>query len=362
MKIGILTQPLTTNYGGILQNYALQTILKQLGYNDVLTIDYGKYTWAEWFKDTIKITVKKILRRDAHYKSMPFLVAKAQIPLRRFVHDRISLTVPRIDWPTRRIFKRYKFDALIVGSDQVWRPCYNSHSIEDMYLQFAKDTHIKRLAYAASFGTDSWEYTEEQTLRCSTLAKKFDAISVREDSGVPLCRKYLGVDSDHLLDPTMLLNASDYAELCENVAKRGPFVFAYILDEDTSNLREIEAFANSKGLPLLVKSAGPNLNEEDSVELWLSYFRDASYVITDSFHGMVFSIIFNKDFAVLGNMHRGNSRFESLLRVLNLSSCLLECLQDFCFNIEWNNINSIISTKREMSIKWLQCYLGGIDL
>lgn len=354
MKIGILTQPLTTNYGGILQNYALQTTLKQLGYNEVLTIDYGKYTWPEWFKDTIKITIKKLLRRDAHYKSMPSRVAKAQIPLRRFVNDRISLTVPRIDWPTRRLFKRYKFDALIVGSDQVWRPCYNSHSIEDMYLQFAKDTHIKRLAYAASFGTDSWEYTEEQTLRCSTLAKKFDAISVREESGVPLCRKYLGVESEHVLDPTMLLRASDYAELCANVVKRKPFVFAYILDKDTATLREIEAFANSKGLPLLVKSAGPNLNEDDSVELWLSYFRDASYVITDSFHGTVFSIIFNKDFGVLGNMHRGNARFESLINDFSLFECVLKQPFSDIQQVDWESVNSTLDFKRRFSRNWLE--------
>lgn len=354
MKIGILTQPLTSNYGGILQNYALQKTLEQLGY-DVLTIDYGKSTWRAWFIDTIKVTVKKILRRTSHYKSTPYKAANLQRPLRRFVNEKISLTTPRIEWPTGRILERYNFDALIVGSDQVWRPCYNSGPIEDMYLQFAQDSHIKRIAYAASFGTDVWEYTDDKTKECSVLAKKFDAISVREDSAVPLCLQYLGVESKHVLDPTMLLTANDYLEICKHIRKKEPFVFAYILDETPSVLKEIQAFATKKGLPLLVKSAGPNLIQDDSVELWLSYFRDASYVITDSFHGTVFSIIFNKDFGVFGNHDRGNARFSSLIKDFNLYENVLN--SPACIDIkkvDWGSVNYRLESRIIFSRTWLE--------
>src|SRR5690606_26995758 len=101
-------------------------------------------------------------------------------------------------------FKNRKFNAVIVGSDQTWRPKY-SPNIYNYYLDFLKDNNqIKKLAYASSFGTAEWEYTTEQTEKCKTLAKQFHAISVREHTGVDLCREKLGVEAIQLLDPTLL--------------------------------------------------------------------------------------------------------------------------------------------------------------
>ena len=109
---------------------------------------------------------------------------------------------------------QYRFDAYVVGSDQVWRPTYNlGDKLFDMYLAFADGQQVKRLSYAASFGVDKWEYSDDQTRICSELAKQFDAISVREKSGVKLCADNLGVDAIHVLDPTMLLDPSDYNKL-----------------------------------------------------------------------------------------------------------------------------------------------------
>jgi hypothetical protein len=153
------------------------------------------------------------------------------------------------------------------------------------------------------------------------LAKLFDAISVREASGVGLCKEHFGVKAMHVLDPTLLLTADDYNELCKDIEPHEPFVFAYILDLTEQKVAEIKAFAEAMGLPYFIKSADADISDADSIELWLSYFRDADYVITDSFHGTAFSCIFNKNIWIDLNTERGfNTRSSSLIELCGLSA------------------------------------------
>ncbi len=353
MKIGILTQPLHANYGGILQNYALQQVLKRMGH-EVWTIDYNNYSWFDWLDNVCRVCVLKILGREAHFMETPYERTQKEKPLRYFAEQKIQLTQPRTKKIKRSVITNYAFDAMVVGSDQVWRPKYNN-SIEDCFLNFAAGLQIKRVAYAASFGTEEWEFTLQQTERCANLVKFFDAISVREASGLLLCKQYLGVQATHVLDPTLLLDAEDYAKLCAGIPKQESVIYAYILDENDRKKEFIEEFARRKGLPYIIKRADGAVKAEDSIELWLSYFRDASFVITDSFHGSVFSIIFNKDFYVFENKKRGNSRFDSLLGLLDLKSRMLcDTLPKNSSTIDWN----IVNEKREKEIikskQWLK--------
>lgn len=353
MKIGIITQPLHSNYGGILQNYALQQVLKRLGH-EVWTIDYHRYNWFDWADHVWRVLAHKILGHKSRFGQTPTEIRRIETPLRRFVMKHISLTEPRTRKFERRIVKKYEFDALVVGSDQVWRPKYN-YNVADCFLKFAKAMPVRRVAYAASFGTDEWEFTARQTAECAQLARQFDAISVRENSGVALCKEHLGVEAVHLLDPTLLLDAADYAELCKDIPKRKPFVFAYILDESEEKLRQIKQFAARHNLDCFIKSAGATVNMDDTVELWLSYFRDAAYVITDSFHGTIFSIINNKEFYVFGNKKRGNSRFDSLLEGFGLKDRIID---DDMFGdnqeIDWAEVDRHKNERAKMSESWLK--------
>lgn len=355
MKIGIQTQPLTTNYGGILQNYALQTILRRLG-NEVITFDLLKYTWLDWSYDYLKNIVRRILRRKPKILLTPTQKDKKEKPLRTFVHKNINLTT-RVRRLSKSQIESNHIEALVVGSDQVWRPIYN-YCIEDMFFKYAEELDVKRIAYAASFGTDHWEFSQVQTDNCAALAKQFKAISVREDSGVGLCREHLGVEATHVLDPTLLLSSKDYNELCKNIPKHEPFVFAYILDKDEKKIAEIKAFAEAKGLPYFIKSAGPNIESTDSIELWLSYFRDASYVITDSFHGTAFSINYNKDFFVFDNVDRGNSRFDSLLNLFNLKNRVVKSVNHQLQPINWGGVNLLLDIERQRCQDWLKTSLS----
>ena len=219
--------------------------------------------------------------------------------------------------------KETDFDVIVVGSDQVWRPKYFKDSIEHAYLDFTKDWNIKRIAYAASFGTDEWEYTPEQTKRCGELLKHFNGISVRED----LCRTHFGVEAQQVLDPTMLLTKEDYIQLFENTdtPKSKGTLLNYILDETPEKLALIDQIAQEKNLVLFrvnskVENKKAPLQEriQPSVEQWLRGFYDAEFIVTDSFHACVFSILFN-----IGNANRGMSRFTSLLSMFGLGGGLI---------------------------------------
>lgn len=346
-KIGILTQPLTTNYGGLLQNFALQKVLIRLGHEPV-TIDYGRLSWIDYMHSWCSYC-------RAGYKGNrpenPIANKNKQQGFRKFIDAHICVTMPKtrkIDWT---IVAAMHFDTLIVGSDQVWRPCYNP----DIMAMFLKpiENNVKKIAYAASFGTDQWEYNEQQTTECRQLIQTFCGVSVREQSGVQLCKDHLDYSATWVLDPTLLLTKKDYEGLCGHIKKEKPFIFAYILDESERKVDELQHFAQAKGMSLVVKSAGPQVKGTDTIEQWLAYFRDAQFVITDSFHGTVFSILFNKDFFVYGNQERGNSRFSSLLHLFGLQSRLVETIPLQSEAINWTTVNSIHNEQRERSINWL---------
>lgn len=329
MKVAILTQALLNNYGGLLQNYALQCVLKKMGY-DAVTVDFKQKNYYEpllpalinrVFAIFLQIFGVKINRRNLpHYQKRNSFSAT-------FVKENISVTNPVPIYSTK-VLERAGVDICLVGSDQVWRPKYN-HYLEDMYLKFAKVFPAKRIAYAASFGVDEWEYSEKQTRECSALAKKFKAISVREESGVGLCKKNLEVDATWVLDPTLLLQKEDYLKICEGVPTSSkPYLAAYVLNMDESIRKTCEQAAIERGVELKVFSADAQASL--SVPEWLAMFRDASYVVTDSFHGTAFSIIFGKEFKCLYNETRGSARFESLLNLYN--SGKLEEMRQFSLN------------------------------
>lgn len=352
MNIGICTQQLATNYGGILQNYALQTVLKRMGHN-VWTFDIGRYTWFDYFNINIRILVHKILGRRVPFHMTPIQRKQLETPLRRFVYSHISLTKPRTKWFKSSLIRRYHLDCLISGSDQVWRPRYNVH-VEDLYFRFAKNYKLRKIVYAASFGTEDWEYTNRQQKVCASLAQKFDAISVREQSGVKLCKEYLGVTAEWVLDPTMLLKKEDYLRLCDHIPHREPYIFAYMLDDNEKLFNEIKRLSSIKKIPYIIKRANTQINGTDSVELWLSLFRDADFVITDSFHGTVFSILFQKEFALLKNFNRGATRFNSLLTLLGLEYRVISDNNDtFESKINWKMVEDVLEEQRRRSIRWL---------
>ena len=355
MNIAILTQPLMANYGGILQNYAIQQVLKQLGHRPI-TIEQ-KYAIKETplFSIPKRAISKYFLRRKIKIFEEK-AINKRELLLRSKLYPFIAKKINRVyfnDWNTINISE---YDTIIVGSDQVWRPIYNCEILDKMFLSFIPDNNIKRIAYAASFGSDKWEFTEQQTIISRDLIKRFDAISIREDSGIKLFKDYLGGNATQVLDPTLLLSKEQYCELCADVPKQDNYLCAYMLDICEAEYKELELFANKKGLKLKIFSA-----DEDctlTVEEWLATFRDAKLIITNSFHGIIFSIIFNKDFYYLYHPTRGIARITSLFRSLNIPQDRIkinvtEIQHTETTLLDWFAINSLLLKQKQDSIQFL---------
>ena len=264
-----------------------------------------------------------------------------------------------VDRPTKELFDSIHPDAFVVGSDQVWAPASNVpiDYLGNMFLDFAPDFKGKRVAYAASFGGGEWTYTPEWTEMCRKLAKKFDAISVREESGVKLCKEHLGVEAKHVLDPTLLLTAEEYATLLPKPQKKTDYLFAYILDISAEKRTFLKKVADRFGLRLVIKGANDDLKWEDSIEGWLSDIRNATFVVTDSFHGSVFSILFHRPFLSIINIKRGADRFTSLLSKLGLLDRLIDetvKTEDISKEINWDAVDCKLSVEREFSVNFLK--------
>ncbi len=400
MKIGIFTQPLCSNYGGSIQNFALQTFLKKLGHEPITLREKKSHRLPNGSLKTLfqKIVVpniplkKRIMRTGVLlYRIMTFpfcdweKIDSALVfcwRIFRKMSGKRCKNAPRpnrIETPDFKKFHEQHInfrwihfppkwrnvsdcEAFVVGSDQVWRPVYNGVSQMTMFLDFARSKkNIKRIAYAASFGIDNLsEFMPAQIEYCGKLLQKFDAVSVREDSGVELCKNYLGItNAVHLIDPTLLLDKREYERLTEiagekTVSDRN-FTAAYILDKTP------EKDMASNKIASLLKTELKDLKGL-SVAQWIAGIRDAEFVVTDSFHGTAFSIIFNKRFITIGNSARGMARFNSLLKIFNLKDrfILPEDINDSNLErlvqtqINWDEVNKIRSYETERARKFLE--------
>lgn len=328
MRIGIITLPLHTNYGGILQAYALQTVLERMGHEVEILEEPHEYKRAS-LKRYIRRVLKKCIGKRSVINYEGFMrkwQPKVAIDIDEFINTYIHRRIVKYN-----TLRDGEYDAFIVGSDQVWRPSYNQH-LEKAFLDFTEEwKDVKRIAYAASFGTDEWEFTNGQTELCKKLVQKFDFVSVREDSAVALCKEKFGIEAKHVLDPTMLLTDTDYYKIIGDIKiSDSPYIFSYLLDENKDKLSILDTVSKKLGLPVRKIKLDKDISKipmsklksliYPSVQKWLASFAQADFVVTDSFHGTVFSIIFNKPFVVLPNKGRGVARFESLLKAVGLEN------------------------------------------
>lgn len=228
------------------------------------------------------------------------------------------------------------------------------------------------MAYAASFGTDNLEgYSDEEIDSISSIISNFEALGFRENSGKLLCEQYFKKEAKEVLDPTFLLSKSDYSAIADsaNTEHSKGDLLCYILDKSSYKDSIINTIAETNALtPFSVnvdiwnESLAIDDRIQISVEQWLKGFSEAEYVVTDSFHACVFSIIFNKPFIVIGNARRGLSRFYSLLKLFNLENRLLleEEEIDKIFSlpaIDYKLVNDLLRERRQDSIDFLAKYI-----
>ena len=373
MKIGILTLPLNSNYGGVLQAYALQTVLKRMGH-DVLEVELKKnlrWQYPPLWKMPLSFGKRFLFKYIVRRKNQKILLERYErkiYPL--LVHDILEFISKYIKQfkVDKLIDCKGKFDAFVCGSDQIWRYKYYplfEGDIANVYLKFLGDDSCKRIAYAASFGTDNWEYPAKETAECKNWIQKFDAVSVREETGVKLCSTYYDIKAKHVLDPTMLLSKDDYVDLIEksDVPKSKGNLFCYILDNTDEKMNVVKNIEKQRHLSSFFMNGDCGNWTEDlekriqpPVESWLRAFYDSEFIVTDSFHACVFSILFHKQFLVIGNKERGLARIYSLLSMFGLEDRLTSDT-DLDINrmktIDYDRVDEILAKHREESRTFL---------
>lgn len=350
MKIGIVTM-FGNNYGALLQSYALQQTLFSLGH-DVYIINRGYGDFPK--SPSLKQRFFKWLDADGFDD---------------FRKKHLRMTAPVTSTQMLIEFNKL-FDIVIAGSDQIWNgDCINTMKYY-YYLDWVSPK-VKKYSYAVSFGKDSFNRNEKEIQEVSTILKSYNAISVREDSGVGICNNILGVNAVQLLDPTFLLKKEEYAKLIScNTNSPQDYVCHFFLDSTIQKENLVNLIAKNLHLTIIdnynkdynIKRARwSNAYKRPTIPQWLKNIRDAKYVITDSFHGMVFSIIFKKQFVVINNKKRGTARFESLLKKINLNNRLIdiesnydEVIRIIKERIDYESVDSVLSSEISNSMRFLK--------
>lgn len=367
-KIGILTLPGNFNYGNRLQNYALQTVLEKRNYQvETLDISFSrksnaKKILAAFIRCCLSPSLLKLLFHKREYNSDSFSdMSKLKTPkIMKFTENFIK---------TRYIFSNNElndvvsqFDFFITGSDQVW----NQSSISDStyFLDFAP--FDKRYSYAASFAKAKILNADRRYYKKNINNMK--KISVREDQGRKIVNELTDRDAEVHVDPTMLLTSKEWRELAlQEDLKWLPekkFVLVYTLrGMDDEKKRELKEFIRKKDYEV-ISVMGNSIEENSQILTVIQFIQaidNAEFVLTDSFHGTVFSIIFESPFQVLeSETGKTNSRLDTLLEKFNLERNSSKQNNTFYELLETNFANSkkILVKEKEKSKDYFDSFLG----
>lgn len=358
MKIGVITYHRSNNYGAQLQAYALIKALSQLGHQaeviDCNSIGSGKV--FHWNFQSLR-GFMGALRNNVLSSLTEF---KRNRLFKNFVESEIPISIPcTTQEQLDSLVKQY--DYVIVGSDQVWHP-----QICEGKKFFFLDLPIqssKKIAYAPSFGVD--DYTETEASIYMPLIKNIGHLSVRETTGNRIIFKYLGHEVKEVVDPTMLLKPHDWKVLTTPPKYKKYLLYFTILDEPYGTDRLVREIAARHELKIIrigsvkdmLKPGFKNARVSGPKD-FLSLVRYADIVVTSSFHGLVFSILFHRNFLCVLNNNERNSRLNDLARKLRLTDRLISNPQEYkadsCLPaIDYQHLDTMLSELRKASLKFL---------
>lgn len=357
MKVEIITLHRVTNFGSLLQTYATQTSIEQLGY-EAETIDFVPegltFFRSVWPKG--HSTVKRLI------KLLPLTACNLiQFSMSdRFLRKHIHLTKKRYGCYESLENNCPEADIYLSGSDQVWNT-QNSNPPADLgayYLAFAEDK--KRVAYAGSFGKD--DFSEEEKALVTNWLKQYQALSVREDTALDTLHNF-GLGGVHVVDPTLLLSAQQWRDFCTKKKPKPGYVFVYNLNRNKTLERAAVALAEKKGLRVVnfadtfefVKGA-ENRFGNDPMD-FINYISNADYVLTDSFHGTAFSLNFSRQVLSIP-APKYNCRLESILRMTGcldrMFTSVEEALEKAENPIDYSVVGERLDAARKVSAEYLK--------
>lgn len=347
MKIGILTYVRSHNYGALLQAIALREVLTRLG-NKITFIDYFPDYHQKMY--VIPDVPKKMLfRHPRNYIRLLLNNICQRIRKRNFHGFQKKYIVPYLS------SLEEQYDVVIYGSDQIWRKQPFIDSYNPIYFGKSDIQAKKHISYAAS--ADKAPSSDEDKKEFSKLLSHLDKISVREQ-WLADAVKEMGYHADVVLDPTLLLNASDWERIV-NIPKYfgKKYVLFYDLLPNSFDKHEVLNFAQARNLELITIVGTAYFTKDSSVkttigpERFLSFVKNAEYVLTSSFHGLVFSLIFNVP--VFAAFSKNSQRAEALLESIGYRQLLLKPLSRIPSPVPLKEIDTVLDKLKMTSIEYL---------
>lgn len=365
MKIDVITRHSVPNYGSLLQSYATQEAIKKLGHESEI-IDYTRY--------------------DERYSNLASTLIKGKKwdtnPILRFVYKSIQTPNYKKMYKT---FEKYRKSFLVEtpleygnieelkknppeadiycsGSDQIWGKIGLDNYDESYFLEFANNK--KCISYAASFGKTELDTELDNNLE--RLLGKYKSILVRENTAKDIILNKNINNVEQVLDPTLLLNKEEWNSLAEKSSAKTDYdyVLVYQLHDNKEFEKYAKSFAKNKKMKLIRVSPAINQIVRPGKLIYLptqydflKYFRDAKYILTDSFHATVFSILFNKQFVDILPQNKTGTRIESILKLFEIKNRILDSYTDYTSideSINYKNVNSRLEEEREKSLNLLK--------
>lgn len=368
------------NYGGCLQAYATQEVIKSENCSvELLNYQYNKKKskfhvinkWLQRFRN-IKYY---IFTRDVlvEHRSKLHLSREAFQKFRQSNMNIMSDVVCSIEE-----VKQFtsEFDTFIAGSDQIWNPTFYSRCNPIYYLDFVSDGK-KRISYASSIGIS--EMPEKYTRDFRRMISNIDYVSVRETAGAQIIKKVCDRDVPVVLDPTLLLSAERWDKVCSDRVVDGDYIFCYLFSQNAQYSEIKEKMKSILGCKIVTLPFGMREIVGDDEKIYgagpgefISLIKHAKFIITDSFHATVFSINYKKAFFVLERQKKGsksnmNSRIYSVLNLFNLQNRLVNPMigrQEIMEidEIDYEQVHSILRMHQQESLAYLKEALHGEDL
>lgn len=346
MKIALMTIWHVKNYGAELQTYATVKTLQEIGH-DVCVIDYRLFE-----KQKRTSIVGKILdfAHDLAPENIKFEnFWKKHIPSTKHYtsYDKLKKDVPDVD-------------LYLVGSDQVWNPEITKEKALAYFLDFVP-AGKPMASYAPSFGTDKWNGTDELTLKVQERLSAFKGVSCREKQGVDILKEQFAITVQQVLDPSLL--RTSYTELTGKIKTKNTLAY-YQLRESPLLSAFAQRIASKMGLEYVnvnkkTKLTSSFLWNRCSVEQWIKAIAEASFVITHSFHGLAMSLVHHRPFVVVYEKGGRISRIASLLNIVGLGDRLFTSIEAaeasdiWQKEIDWNKVDSLLQTQRDISMEYL---------
>lgn len=355
MKIGILTFYNTTNYGALLQAYALQNKIHELGKEcEIIRYDCEEITKREKAISFLEIrSIKELIKYIV-------LNSSQKKKFNKFIEFEQNFMMESKDIYDKNNIKESseEYDLFIVGSDQVWNLSLSGDDYS-FFLDFERDNEKKR-AYAASFGYS--QVPNKYLKNTEKYLKDFSKIAVREESGKAIVNSVVKKDAVVVLDPTLLLTKEEWFKVSSYKPKYEKYILLYFIHNKKETFKFARKLAKEKGLKLVYINISPKVAmgmknlRSASPEEFIGLVKNAEYVITGSFHGVAFSINFNKEFFYETNKSKENynSRIDNLIKILKLENRNINLSNSFDEEIDYKKVNNLLSEARENSINVLK--------